>query len=858
MSNHLVVGVLAPVDAGKTTLIEALLYESGRLREKGRVDHGNAFLDTEDVEKSRGITVYAKQARFSLGETLVTLVDTPGHRDFSAEMERTIAIMDYAILVISASDGVTGYAKMLMRLLKEAQVPTFVFLNKMDQAGTDAESVLKDLSETFGDGVLNMRKDNLSEEIVFSCDAFLEKFEKGEEVTKKDVAEKIRSGRLLPVYPGSALHFEGIREFIQGLSDFLLPPTGGKDFSGRVAKISRNGGLRLTHLKVTGGSLKVRDEVLPGEKVTEIRIYDGTGYQTVPEAVSGMYVAVAGLKSTRAGMTFGSEKGTDKPALLPLISSRILYGDEVPFAKMKDILMEIEEEMPEIHVRERKGLLHVDIMGDLQKDILKGEIYKRSGISIGFGEEAILYKETVSRDVIGVGHYEPLRHYAEVHVLITPLKAGSGIEYENGLYNSQLPINFQNQILSHLKAKVHKGVLTGAPLTDVRLTLVAGVSSAKHTAGGDFREATWRAVRQGLMEAGTVLLEPVVAFEILVPGDNLGRVLNDISLLEAKMDPPVLRSDDMARITGRVSLRKIRGYGRHLAEMTGGAGHMVIVPDGYAPAKDPLPVIRAAAYDAEGDLENPSGSIFCVHGAGVYVPWSEVKDCMQAAGGAAREEERIPAIDYEERERRFESEENELREIFARTYRKGDKVSRKYQKKKKKADAFSAPRTVTYKPGGKTYLLVDGYNIIFQWDDLKQLAEENIEAARNALMDICADYQGAMGNSHELILVYDAYKVPGGKGAISTYKGIYVVYTKEAETADAYIEKTVHDMDRRHRVTVATSDGMEQRIVLGAGAARLSAREFREEVLRQKERMRAYMDENTRPLGNYSLDRKKR
>ena len=889
---RLTVGLLAHVDAGKTTLSEALLYRSGRLRRLGRVDHRDAFLDTYELEKTRGITIFSKQARFTLGDREITLLDTPGHVDFAAEMERTLQVLDYAVLVISGADGVQGHVETLWRLLKRYEIPTFLFVNKMDQAGTDRERLLTELrrrldpqcvnfsgaddgerpaageKQTAGerqtakekrskpaDAGQNSPPDlpaSFQEELAMCDDRLLEKYLEGGKITEEDIRGLIAGRKVFPCYFGSALRLEGVETLLEGLSRYTLCPAYPEEFGARVYKISRDSqGARLTHMKITGGSLRVKTPLRGGgadegevweEKADQIRIYEGGGFQTVEEAPAGSVCAVTGLIHTRSGQGLGYERDTVLPLLEPIFTYRIGLPEKCDVQGMLQKLRQLEEEEPQLHIvwREGPGEIHAQVMGDVQIEVLKSLIEERFGVEVSFGAGQIVYKETIAGAAEGIGHFEPLRHYAEVHLWLEAGEPGSGLQFDTACSEDILDRNWQRLILTHLAERIHPGVLTGSEITDMRITLIGGRAHKKHTEGGDFRQATYRAVRQGLRKAESILLEPVYDFRLELPGESLGRAMADLQRMGGSFGLPESEGDRSV-LTGRVPAAALADYGRQVTAYTGGRGQLSCTLRGYEPCADAEAVIAAIGYDAESDTDNPTGSVFCAHGAGFVVPWDQVDqyahvDCGRRPGegnGAETDgetgSESRPAAAALAGAGLTWKEEEELKAIFERTYgpvKRRDALE-ETRKSCKNENTAGKSRTGSL-PAAEEYLLVDGYNIIFAWEELKELAKASLEAARGRLQDILSNYQGY--RKMTLILVFDAYKVEGGVGEVLRYHNIHVVYTKEAETADQYIEKTVHRIGRRHAVTVATSDALEQVIILGEGARRISAREFWEEV----------------------------
>lgn len=865
-AKRLAVGLLAHVDAGKTTLAESILYKTGRIREPGRVDHKNAFLDTDQREKDRGITIFSKQALTILGNKEITLLDTPGHVDFSAEMERTLQVLDYAVLVISGADGVQGHVETLWYLLGKYRTPVFLFINKMDQPGTDRSRLMEELQKKLSADCEDFTSlQEFDERIALHDEDLLEHFLEGRMPKPAEIGRLIRDRRVFPCFFGSALKMEGVDAFLEGLERYMLYPEYPRQFGARIYKISRDAsGQRLTHLKITGGSMKVKMslELTEGkgsdtkkvQKVDQIRLYSGSSYQLVQEAGSGTVCAVTGLEGTFSGQGLGYEEEEYQPLLQPVLTYRLCTPEGCDVHGLYLKLKSLEEEVPELHVlwQEETKEIHTQIMGEVQIDILTDVIRERFGLLVSFDEGSIVYKETIQEAVEGAGHFEPLRHYAEVHLLLEPLEPGSGLVFASSCSEDMLDGNWQRLVLTHLEEKKHKGVLTGSELTDVKITLVAGRSHLKHTEGGDFRQATYRAVRQALMKGRSVLLEPVYAFRMEVPSDCIGRAMSDVQRMSGTFAPPDI-GEDTGVLKGTAPVVCMQGYIRELLSYTGGKGRLSCRMKGYEPCHNAEEVIALRGYDPEADLENPSSSVFCSHGAGVVIPWFEADAHMHVEGFAKREAEE-EVSDLTDRKRRVHSEmadEEELKEIFARTYKQAGQ-KRGSWKKTVRTSGEGTDRRKPLRKEGKEYLLVDGYNIIFAWEDLKELAKVNIEAARNKLMDVLCDYQGYRRMT--LILVFDAYKVPGNPGEVQTYHNIHVVYTREAETADQYIEKTVHDMAKEHRVMVATSDGMEQVIIMGQGARRISARGLLREVEEARREMRAEHLEPAPSMKRYLLE----
>lgn len=843
---HICLGILAHVDAGKTTLSESMLYTGGSIRKLGRVDHQDAFLDTYELERERGITIFSKQAVISWKDLDITLLDTPGHVDFSAEMERTLQVLDYAILVISGADGVQGHTMTLWRLLKQYRIPVFLFINKMDQEGTDRESILKELKERLSDGCVDFTSlDDLGSaddawlENLAVCDEdMLEEYLETGGAAPSTVIRAVAGRKVFPCYFGSALRLEGVEGLMEGLRRFTVCADYPEEFGAKVYKIARDEqGSRLTYLKVTGGVLRVKD-VLPGmeEKVNQIRIYSGAKYEAVQEVAAGGVCAVTGLGTTYPGQGIGAERATDMFVLEPVLTYQIQLPQGCDVHNMLKNLRQLEEEEPQLHIvwEEQLGEIHAQLMGEVQIEILKSIIRERFGVDVEFGTGNIVYKETIEFPVEGVGHFEPLRHYAEVHLLLEPGERGTGLQFAADCSEDILDRNWQRLILTHLEEKEHKGVLTGAPVTDMKITLITGRAHLKHTEGGDFRQATYRAVRQGLKKAKSILLEPWYEFRLEVPQSCIGRAMADIQRMQGRFEHPGTEGE-LSILTGTAPVSEMRGYQTELLSYTGGQGRMFCSLKGYEACHNADEVIEAAAYDSESDPDNPTGSVFCAHGAGFIVKWDQVEEYMHVESGWKSDTEVNDPVNVSRENRsvsRIELTQEELDAIYRKT---PDPVRKKWntspvtiRAKEKGAPDPKWEERQNEKQRQEEYLLVDGYNIIFAWDELKELAEVNIEGARDKLMDILCNYQGY--KKCTLILVFDAYKVEGNPGEVIKYHNIYVVYTKEAETADQYIEKTVRKMGRKYAVTVATSDALEQVIILGQGAQRLSAAGLKEEV----------------------------
>ncbi len=834
----IVVGILAHVDAGKTTLSEGMLYTSGAIRTMGRVDNRDAFLDTYALERERGITIFSKQAVFPLGTTQVTLLDTPGHVDFSPEMERTLQVLDYAILVISGADGVQGHTRTLWNLLRRYEIPTFVFINKMDQKGTDAEVLLQELKNVLEEGCVDFstkRDTHFYEEAAVCSEDALEEFLETGRLKKETLQELFLERKLFPCFFGSALRLEGVKEFLEQMQELIKVPEYPDTFAAKVFKIARDeAGNRLTYLKITGGSLKVK-AVIEGQKVNQIRIYSGEKYEAFNEAKAGSICAVTGLSDTYPGEGLGAEQGTYLPVLEPVLNYQVIptEGDDPILLLPK--LRELEEEEPQLHIVWEEALqeIHVQLMGEVQLEVLKTLIYERFGVEVEFGQGNILYKETIQNTVEGVGHFEPLRHYAEVHLLLEPGEPGSGVQCMSVCSEDLLDRNWQRLILTHLMETEHRGVLTGAPITDIRITLVSGKAHLKHTEGGDFRQAVYRAVRQGLKQAESVLLEPYYEYRLELPSENVGRAMTDIERMHGTFGLPQTEADRTI-LTGMAPVSTMRDYQKEVHAYTRGNGTLQCTLKGYAPCHNTEEVLAATGYDSERDTLHPTGSVFCAHGAGFLVPWYEVKEymhlpsIMQEKPSDSSEEKQTAYRVPEETDAWIDTE--EVDRIIAQSV--GANKKQKTLPKKKLPEYYKSTSKPKKQEVREEYLLVDGYNVIFAWEDLKDLAQVSIDGARGKLLDVLCDYQGM--KKCNLIVVFDAYRVQGHKTEISTYHNIHVVFTKEAETADQYIEKFAHENGKKYNVTVATSDGLEQIIIRGQGCRLLSARELKDEIERTK------------------------
>ena len=864
------VGLLAHVDAGKTTLSESILYQSGAIRNLGRVDHQDAFLDTDEMERERGITIFSKQAVLTWKDTEITLLDTPGHVDFSAEMERVLQVLDCAVLVISGADGVQGHTETLWKLLTRYGIPVFLFVNKMDQEGTDCGKLLAELKSRFSEGCIDFGRvetgaEEVIEEIAVCDEQTMEEYLEKGSVAVASIRRLVADRKIFPCYFGSALHLQGVEELMNGICTYQMQKENPAAFGAKVYKIARDGqGNRLTYLKVTGGTLKVKDVIGEnGDKVNQIRVYSGEKYELLSEADAGKVCAVTGLAETYPGQGLGAEKDSELPILEPVLTYRIILPDDCNVHTMLRDLKLLEEEEPELHVVwiEKSQEIHVQLMGDVQIEILQRIIKERFGVLVEFGEGSIVYKETIAAPVEGVGHFEPLRHYAEVHLRLEPGERGSGMQFDSECSEDVLDRNWQRLVLTHLEEKEHKGVLTGSVITDMKITLTSGKAHLKHTEGGDFRQATYRAVRQGLKKAESVLLEPYYEFRIELPSENVGRAMTDIQNRFGKFEAPETLGE-MTVLTGIAPVSTLSGYQKDVIAYTGGRGRISLTLKGYDLCHNQEEVVAARGYDSELDLANPTGSVFCSHGAGFVVDWDEVEEYMHMertldqTGEEGLAEVTLP----KRRHSSIELTQEELDAIYVRT---PDPVKQNHgpvtvcakEKDREPGSAYTDPkweRRRREKEGRQEYLLVDGYNIIFSWEELRELSEKDIGAARGKLADILSNYQGY--RKCTLILVYDAYKVEGNPGEVMKYHNIYIVYTKEAETADQYIEKTVRRIAKDAAVTVATSDGLEQVIILGQGANRMSAPGLKEEIERTLAEVRGEHLGKKGSVGNYLFD----
>lgn len=817
----IVVGILAHVDAGKTTLAEAMLYRTGKLRKIGRVDHGDTALDTHALERERGITIFASQAVFSTDKTEVTLLDTPGHVDFSSETERTLSVLDYAILVISGLDGVQPHTRTLWKLLKAYNVPTFVFVTKMDFARKSGEEIIDNLnSELEGEFVNFGNSAAINEGLALCSEKLMEKYLEGEEVTDPEIAEAVKARQVFPCFFGSGLKLDGIDEFLDALDNYTVENDYPNTFGARVFKISHDPqGVRLTHIKVTGGSIKVR-EMIGEEKISGMRIYSGSKFVTADCVEAGEICALTGLTKTHNGQGLGFEASGNEPMLEPVMNYRVVLPKGCDAQTMLPKLRELEEEDPQLHVTWNSHLqeIHVGLMGEVQAEILKSIVDERFGVKIEIDSGRVMYKETITDTVEGVGHYEPLRHYAEVHLIMKPLPRGSGLKFASDCSEDTLDRNWQRLILMHLGEKQHLGVLTGSPITDMKITLAAGRAHIKHTEGGDFRQATYRAIRQGLMQAKSKLLEPWYSFRLEVPSEQIGRAINDIRMKSGEFEPP----EDMGGISvlrGKAPVTSLNGYASEVAAYTGGRGRLYCENAGYDDCHDAEKVIAELAYDPEADLENTPDSVFCAHGGGFGVKWDKVSEYMHLESCLKKEKPYTPPVNR----RNLHIDDKELEAIMEREF--GKPKYELYRPAPKKSENEYSDFDLTDR---KSYVLVDGYNVIFAWDDLKSLADTDLGAARERLMEIMCNYSAYTKNN--VVLVFDAYKVPGNTGERFDFHNIHVVYTKERELGDVYIEKLISEIGKNDRVRVVTSDNLIQLSAVRFGVLRTSAAEFEREV----------------------------
>ncbi len=869
----LVIGILAHVDAGKTTLAESMLYQAGSIRKLGRVDHKNAFLDTHDLERERGITIFSKQAEMIYRDINITLLDTPGHVDFSSEMERTLQVLDYAILVISGIDGVQGHTQTLWRLLAKYHIPTFLFINKMDLERTNREALIHEMKKLLDDACIDFSTDMSSKEwnenIAVFDEALLDKYINDEEIYDHDIVRLIKERKIYPCYFGSALKMNGVESFLEGIISFTCVENYPEEFGAKVFKIGRDEqGARLTYMKITGGSLRVKTllsnknrsrsnelvEDIWEEKVDQIRIYSGVKYDSVEEAQSGTICVITGLSKTYPGEGLGIESSSQIPVLEPVLSYQIVLPKDCDSFHFLTKLKALEEEDPLMQIiwSEQLKEIHIKLMGEVQIEVLKRIIMERFGVAVEFSRGNIVYKETILEPVIGVGHFEPLRHYAEVHLLMEPNQPGGGLVFSSECSEDMLDRNWQRLILTHLEEKEHPGVLSGSSIMDMKITLIAGRAHLKHTEGGDFRQATYRAIRQGLKKANSILLEPYYNFRLEIPTINVGRAISDIQRMSGNFNPPETDGEQTI-ITGHAPVESMRGYQTEVTAYSKGLGRVFVSLRGYLPCHNQDQILDQLQYDSEKDIENPTSSVFCSHGAGFVVEWDEVDKYMhidsskrlsgvEDQNNSNEDRDNTPTVRVGRSVKDSWQEDKELEEIFTRTFGpvkqtlKHSSNSLGYEKRKP-LEQNIAHRTIDKIVRLPEYLLVDGYNIIFSWEELSELAQDNMDGARTKLMDILCNYQGY--KKCKVILVFDAYRVKGGVGVIQKYHNINVVYTKEAETADQYIEKITHDIGKKNRVYVATSDALEQMIIMGQGGIRLSANDLREEIARVNNQIRS-------------------
>lgn len=850
------IGITAHVDSGKTTLSEAMLLSAGAIRKAGRVDHGDSCLDTDSIERDRGITIFAHQAELNTPDMQAALLDTPGHVDFSAETERIMRVLDYAVLVISGTDGVQSHTSTLWKLLARYSIPTFIFVNKMDLIGADKAAVMDNLSRYLSDACADFsaERSEISENAAMSCDELMDKYLENGELTDDELAEAISSRRLFPCCFGSALKNQGVEEFIAALGHYTREPEYMADFGAKVYKISYDSkGSRLTHLKIYGGELKMRDELTytnqDGEtvtsKISSLRFYTGEKFRTADTAEAGDVCAVTGLADTYAGQGIGCVDDSESAVLEPVMTYRVRIPAEVNTGDALKDFRRLEDEDPQLHIvwNEQLREIHIQLMGAVQLEVLEQKVRSRFGYEVSFEDGAVTYRETIAVAAEGVGHYEPLRHYAEVHLLLEPLERGSGLVFDTSCREDDLDRNWQRLILTHLQEKTHIGVLTGSPVTDMRITLASGKAHLKHTEGGDFRQATYRAVRQGLRSTESILLEPYYEYELEVPTECVGRAIADLQRMSAEFDSPET-TGEMSVIKGAAPVSEINGYQADVIGYTKGRGRLLCTLGGYRECHNAEAVIERTAYDCDSDLANSADSVFCSHGAGFIVRWNEVPEHMHLPSCLAENDDEADSAETSayraERYVERAASDKELMEIFERTYGRLNKDPRKAFRKVKRENAGASAKSVKLPAySGPDYLLVDGYNIIFAWDDLKKIAAESLDAARAELISRMCNYQGYA--QCELIVVFDAYKVKGHHRDIEKYCNISIVYTRESETADSYIEKVTHELSKEHRVRVATSDGLEQIIILGNGAMRISAAEFRKRVDDAEKAIREYI-----------------
>ncbi len=834
MKKKITTGVLAHVDSGKTTLSEAILYLTDEIRTLGRVDHKDAFLDTNEIERNRGITIFSKQATFTSGETDFTLLDTPGHVDFSAETERALSVLDYAILLISATDGVQSHTLSLWKVLHQYGVPTFIFINKMDMPVADRESLLSELKDKLSSNCIDLQAalsahPDEAEALAVCTEELMSEYFETNSFSEDSISSAISRRKLFPCFFGSALKTHGVKELLEALDTYTRQKSIRGTFGAKVFKITTDErGNRLTHLKVTGGKLSVKD-IIHDEKINEIRIYSGIRYKNQQEAYPGTVCAVTGLSGTFPGQGLGFEEDRAAFTFEPVFSYKVRLDEGYDINTALRNLKKYQEEDPQLHTtwHEQLNEIHIQLMGEVQSEVLKTVLKTRFDMNVDFEQGSIIYKETIRDTVLGVGHFEPLRHYAEVHLIMEPGKPGSGLVFDTKCSEDLLEKNWQRLILTHLEEKTHLGVLTGAPLTDTKITLVSGRAHKKHTEGGDFRQATYRAVRQGLMQADSVLLEPWYSFTLTVPTNSLGRAMTDIQNMGGKFTPPE-NKDELSVLKGYAPVVGLCNYSSEVRAYTHGLGILECMPAGYEPCKNQAEIVEATGYDPEQDLDNTPDSVFCDHGSGYTVKWNEVHENMHLEDTRKKAAEEITAAQNAPRRSSNYADDDELMRIFERTYGKVQRKAHTSFKSQKLPEAVIKKYKAQKQTAGE-YLLVDGYNILFAWFDLNNATSEDLDIARNYLINRLSNYK-EMRNC-EIIIVFDAYKVKGGLGSYERIGNLDVVYTKEAETADSYIERTAKDKSRlNYDVKVATSDRLEQIIIFGSGAFRISAEEFLKDI----------------------------
>ncbi len=855
---RIAVGILAHVDAGKTTLSEGLLYCAGEIRKLGRVDTQDTFLDTDEIEKSRGITIFSKQAVINAHDTLITLLDTPGHIDFAAEAERTLQVLDYAVLVISATDGIQGHTKTLWNLLGKHNIPTFIFINKLDLAGADKAGVVEELKGGFEANFVDFTEDEdmVCEELAMCDEDIMHEYLEGGKPELKTVIKAIKKRNVFPCFGGSALKMEGVEEFLKAFCTLTQQSEALSGFGAKVYKIGMDErGQRLTYMKITGGELKVKSQIDTdegySEKINEIRIYSGDKYKSAESATAGCVCAVTGLKKTYAGQGLGFEKNSDKLTAEPIFSYRVILPEGVDASSAMEKLRQLEQEETQLNVAYNEQLKEIQmrLMGEIQLEVLEQMIQKRFDMKVAFEQGRIVYKETITNTVEGVGHYEPLRHYAEVHLVLEPLERGAGMQFEADVAEDELDKNWQRLIMTHLMEKTHIGVLTGSPVTDIKITLRAGRAHLKHTEGGDFRQATYRAIRHGLRMANSALLEPYYDFTLEVPSENVGRAMTDLDRMGAQFSLPQMRGG-MTKISGNVAAAAIGSYQREVIGYTHGQGKLSCKFSGYGECKNAAAVIEEIGYNPDSDIENTADSVFCSHGAGYNVNWKDVTEHMHLES-VLKPKKQAAEADRSVYSSRAVASDDELLRIFERTY---GKVEIKNPNVVLNTKKDTVPSKRTYHPKktyDKEYLLIDGYNIIFAWDELKKLADDSLEAARERLVERMSVYK--IFRECEIILVFDAYKVKGNRGEVERINGITVVYTMESQTADAYIEKAAKELSRNYKVTVATSDGLEQIIIFGGGAYRMPASVLEDDVKKVEDGISEMVDKYNIEARNFGF-----